>query len=180
MVCERCVNLIRQHVKQMNLCITNVSLGRVTFCRELSRDDQVKLVTFLMENGFETMSNRNTKLIQQIKQLVRQHLISDHKIRFSSLLAEELHMNYDSISEIFSANEGLTLEKYIIGERLEKVKELLVYSDKTLTEIAHILGYSSINHLSRQFKEMEGIPPSYYRQIRSHKQKVSKRHPEIL
>lgn len=175
MVCERCVNLIRKEVKQMGLCITNISLGRISFCSELSYDDQERLLTFLMDHGFETISDRNTRLVQQIKQLVRQYLVGDHKIRFSALLAEELHMNYDSVSEIFSAREGITLEKYIIGERLEKVKELLVYSDKTLTEISHLLGYSSINHLSRQFKEMVGVPPSHFRQIRSTKQNVSQR-----
>jgi AraC family transcriptional regulator len=175
MVCERCVRLIRREVQQMGLCISNISLGRVSFCLELSLDDQTRLAAFLMDHGFETMSDRNTRLVQQIKQLAHQHLVSDHRIRFSTLLAEELHMNYDSISEIFSASEGITLEKYIIRELLEKVKELLVYSDKSLTEISHLLGYSSINHLSRQFKEMVGVPPSHFRQIQSVKQHISKR-----
>lgn len=93
------------------------------------------------------------------------------KIKFSTLLSETLHLNYDSISETFSLLEGITLEKYIITKRIEKVKELLVYSNKSLTEISHMLGYSSINHLSRQFKELTGLPPSYYRQVKREKEK---------
>ena len=82
-------------------------------------------------------------------------------------------MNYDSISELFTHLEGITLEKYIITRRLEKVKELLVYTEFTLTEIAYITGFSSINHLSKQFKELMGFSPSHYKSVRSSKQKLA-------
>lgn len=180
MVCERCINLIREQVHQMNLCVRNISLGRITFCHELNRDDQEKLVSFLLDNGFETMSDRYSRLVHKVKEIVSQNLGNSQKTKFSVVLSEALTMNYDSISEIFSTSEGITLEKYIIRTRLEKVKELLVYTDKSLTEIAYLMAYSSINHLSRQFTEIEGIPPSHFRKVRSNKQKISGWHPEIV
>jgi AraC family transcriptional regulator len=82
-------------------------------------------------------------------------------------------MNYDSVSELFTQIEGITLEKYIITKRLEKVKELLVYTEFTLTEIAYITGFSSINHLSRQFKELTGFSPTHFKSIRTTKQKLA-------
>jgi AraC-like DNA-binding protein len=87
----------------------------------------------------------------------------DPRLKFSSLLSGNLHMSYDSISELFTQLEGITLEKYIISKRLEKVKALLVYSDFTLTEIAYMTGFSSINHLSGQFKELTGLSPSHFK-----------------
>jgi AraC-like DNA-binding protein len=95
-------------------------------------------------------------------------------VKFSALIAERLSMNYDSVSELFSSGEGITIEKYLIHKRIEKVIEMLVYSEKSLTEISHLLGYSSINHLSKQFKEITGFTPSYYRKLKNHKVVVRK------
>ena len=177
MVCERCIAVIRDGITRLGYEVSKVSLGKLSFATEL-RDDQVTQIEgFLRGNGFELISNKQVKIVSQVKSLINDvfsgHLSSDSQLKFSTLLSEKLHLNYDSISEIFSKLEGITLEKYIITKRLEKVKELLVYSDHNLTEIAHITGFSSINHLSRQFKELTGLTPSHFKAVRRTKKNLS-------
>jgi AraC family transcriptional regulator len=177
MVCERCILVIRQGLEAMGFRIREISLGRVSFFNTLLPDQMKQVEHFLAENGFELLSTRESKVTDRVKKIIEELFADsnafDHKIKFSSLLQKELMMNYDSISQIFSSMEGLSLEKYIIVRRLEKVKELLVYTDLTLTEIAARNGFSSINHLSRQFKEMTGFPPSHFRAVSRQKQQVS-------
>ncbi len=177
MVCGRCISVIKNGIIELGLAVKDISLGRVSFTAEIPAGDQLKLEEFLQGHGFETVNNRHARIVSQVKAIIESLFndpsYADRHIKFSVFLQESLHMNYDSISEIFSACEGMTLEKYIITKRLEKVKELLIYTDKTLTEISHLLGYSSINHLSRQFKEVIGFTPSYYRKIKNEKEKVS-------
>lgn len=179
MVCSRCVDFIQRGFYDLSLPVMAVNLGRVSFSVSLTELQRTQVVDFLIRNGFEPMSNRNERLVMQVKKLVEEYInrsqLRNAHLRFSNLLSESLNLNYDSISKIFSDAEELTLEKYIISRRLEKVKELLVYTDKSLTEISHEFGYSSINHLSRQFKEMVGLTPSHYRQIRGDKRDVIKK-----
>ncbi|HCR54556.1 MAG TPA: AraC family transcriptional regulator, partial [Cytophagales bacterium] len=138
-----------------------------------------KIIEFLEIHGFELISDKQTKMISHVKVLIDEVLSQEaeqsRRVKFSILLAESLNMNYDSISETFSASEGITLEHYIINKRIEKVKELLVYTDASLTEIAHQLGFSSVNHLSRQFKELIGLPPSLFKSIRLEKRNLAER-----
>lgn len=173
MVCERCVSFITAGITQMGYTITGVSLGKVSLAGTLTIDDQDRIRKFLTNNGFDLIASRQVKTVHQIKALVEKIFRDDFgnsvKRKFSELLAQELHMNYDSMSQMFKTVEGITLEKYIITKRLEKVKELLVYSNYSLTEIAFQTGFSSINHLSRQFKELTGFPPSHFKSLRSPK-----------
>lgn len=161
----------------MGFPVKDISLGKVSLDKPLAQEDIVRVNSFLLDNGFEWMENRHQKMIDQVKKMIAdvfaQNVKYDVKLKFSSLLAESLHMNYDSISELFSAAEGITLERYIITKRIEKVKELLVYTDFTLTEIAYITGFSSVNHLSRQFKEFSGLTPTYFKKIKTEKNKLS-------
>ena len=177
MVCERCVSVIREGITSLGYHVDNISLGKVTLKNELKKDDSDKISAFLSNNGFEIVSNRQIRIVTQAKQLIDEvfgeNVKYDAKLKFSTLLSDKLHINYDSISELFSETEGITLEKYIIAKRLEKVKELLVYTEFTLTEIAYITGFSSINHLSRQFKELTGFSPSHFKSIRVTKQKLT-------
>jgi AraC family transcriptional regulator len=177
MVCERCVSVITEGITQLGFSINKLSLGKLSLQNDLTKDDTNKIESFLSENGFELISNRQVRIVSQVKEVINEvfneNLKYDAGLKFSGLLSEKLHMNYDSISEVFTAIEGITLEKYIITKRLEKVKELLVYTDFTQTEIAYITGFSSINHLSRQFKELTGFSPSHFKALRSAKQKLS-------
>lgn len=178
MVCERCVSVIKDGITNLGYEVNKVSLGKLSLNSELDKDDYQRIESFLTENGFEMISNRQVRIVNQAKDIIGEvfgeNLKYDSKLKFSSLLSETLHMNYDSISELFTELEGITLEKYIITKRLEKVKELLVYTEFTLTEIAYITGFSSINHLSRQFKELTGFSPSHFKSIRSDKKKIAR------
>jgi AraC family transcriptional regulator len=177
MVCERCVSVITEGITHLSYSINKLSLGKLSLKEDLTKDDTNKIEHFLSENGFELISNRQVRIVTQAKELISevfdQNVKYDAGLKFSGLLSGKLHMNYDSISEIFTKIEGITLEKYIITKRLEKVKELLVYTELTLTEIAYVTGFSSINHLSRQFKELTGFSPSHFKSVRSTKEKLS-------
>lgn len=176
MVCDRCVNFIKQGAESLGLKVNAISLGKVVFRSPLSIDDQVQFVNFLIDHGFEPMSDRHTRLVTKVKQLIDAYVLEsspNSKVKFSVLLSESLNVNYDSVSEIFSASENITIEKYIINKRIEKVIELLMYTNQTLTEISHAMGYSSINHLSSQFKQVKGFTPSYYRKVKKQRLKTS-------
>ena len=177
MVCERCVSVIKDGLTALGYKINKISLGKLFIETELNKNDQSRVEYFLAENGFTLISNRQLRIVTQAKELIadvfNKNTKYDSNLKFSSLLSENLHMNYDSISALFTELEGITLEKYIIAKRLEKVKELLVYTEFTLTEIAYITGFSSINHLSRQFKELTGFPPSHFKSVRQSKQTLS-------
>lgn len=177
MVCERCVSVIKNGITNMGYEVEKISLGKVSLKAAPDKTGYHQIENFLIENGFKLISNRQVRLIIQAKQIISnvfgENIKYDAKLKFSSLLSESLNMNYDSISELFTQLEGITLEKYIITKRLEKVKELLVYSEFTLTEIAYITGFSSISHLSKQFKELTEFSPSHYKSVRSSKQKLA-------
>ena len=172
MVCERCVSVIREGITNLGHEVAKVSLGKLWLRSEIDNDGYHRIGRFLAENGFEMISSRQVRIVNQAKELISEAFGQNVKYE-AKLLSEKLHMNYDSISELFTELEGITLEKYIITKRLEKVKELLVYTEFSLTEIAHITGFSSINHLSRQFKELTGFSPSHFKEVRSSKQKLS-------
>jgi len=177
MVCERCVSVIKEGITNLGVEIAKISLGKLSLKSDIDKEAYNNIEQFLTENGFELISNRQVRIVTHAKELINevfgQNIKYDSKLKFSSLISETLHMNYDSISELFRQIEGITLEKYIITKRLEKVKELLVYTELTLTEIAYITGFSSINHLSRQFKELTGFSPSHFKSIRTTKQKLA-------
>lgn len=184
MVCERCMAVIKEGITNLGHEVSRISLGKLSLNTDLSKDELSKIETFLRENGFELISKKKVRIVDQAKALINEvfseNVRYDSRLRFSSLLSERLHLNYDSISELFSELEGITLEKYIITKRLEKVKELLVYTKFSLTEIAYITGFSSINHLSRQFKELTGLSPSHFKAVKSTKQNLSGRSAEIM
>ncbi|MBX2894811.1 MAG: helix-turn-helix transcriptional regulator [Cyclobacteriaceae bacterium] len=179
MVCDRCISVIKQGLEDLGHVVQRISLGRVVFDKNLSKQDKNKISKFLADAGFELITDRQHKIVSQVKKVIddvfNQNIQYDAQVRFSGLLADTLHMNYDAISQAFSETEGLSLERYIITKRLEKVKELLVYTEFTLTEIAYITGFNSIHHLSRQFKELTGLTPSHFKSLRNEKKNLIKK-----
>jgi AraC-like DNA-binding protein len=130
----------------------------------------------LVNNGFELLDNKNSKIIEKVKVSIINLINSintgkDININFSEYLANETSLNYHYLSTLFSSLEGITIEKYIIQLKIEKVKELLVYGELTLSEIAYRLGYSSVQHLSNQFKKITGLTPSYFKSLKSKNRK---------
>lgn len=167
MVCERCMNVVKRGIASLGISIGNISLGRITLLKAPGSKELNQISEFLSTQGFELINDRQTRLVNQVKKIVSEVMTSDandnFKIKFSVVLSKSLGMNYDYISEIFTKLEGVTLEKYIIEKRVERVKELLAYTPLTITQIADKTGYSGVNHLSRQFKELTGLTPSHFR-----------------
>ena len=164
MVCDRCKLVVRQELEKLDLNPESVTLGEVTVSGEVTPEVQNKLDTALLNLGFERIDDRKARLIESIKntviELIHRGDPANRKFNWSDILSDRLHYEYNYLSNLFSAVEGITLEQYIIRQKIEKVKELLFYDELTLSEIAHKMGYSSVAHLSGQFKKVTGFTPS--------------------
>jgi AraC family transcriptional regulator len=171
MVCNRCITAVEQELERQGLHPKKISLGEAVIEEsELSEDEERKLDTALVNLGFERIDDRKGRLIEAIKNKVIQKIHHTDKINlkfnWSSILSEDLHYEYNYLSNLFSSVEGITLEQYIIRQKIEKVKELLFYDELNLSEIAYRLGYSSVAHLSAQFKKVTGLTPSELKKSR--------------
>jgi AraC family transcriptional regulator len=171
MVCNRCILVVGQELEKLGLQAEKISLGEVTLKEnELSKEQVEKLDVALIEKGFERIDDRKSRLIESIKnkviQLVHRPDGQARKLNWSTILSEELHLEYNYLSSLFSSVEGITLEHYIIHQKIERAKELLFYDELNLTQIADQLDYSSIAHLSAQFKKITGMTPSELKKSR--------------
>jgi AraC-like DNA-binding protein len=172
MVCSRCVMVVRQELENQGLHPLKVNLGEASISESnLSEDQLKKLDAGLINLGFERIDDRKARIIESIKnkiiQVIHHSDNVDLKVNWSSLLSEEVHYEYNYLSNLFSSVEGITLEQYIIRQKIEKVKELLFYDEQTLSQIASRLGYSSVAHLSAQFKKVTGFTPSEMKKSRN-------------
>ena len=172
MVCNRCIKVVREEFEKLGLVIKNIQLGEVEILKDNAKLDMQKIDNVLKSNGFELLDNKNSKIIEKVKILIIDMIrkVDSGKnidISFSEYLAQETGLNYNYLSTLFSSLEGITIEKYIIHQKIEKVKELIVYGELTLSEIAFRLGYSSVQHLSNQFKKITGLTPSYFKSLKS-------------
>jgi YesN/AraC family two-component response regulator len=165
MVCNRCVTAVSQVLEEVGLHPQKVSLGEVVLEGDSIHPETLhQLDESLKSIGFERIDDRKARLIEGVKnKIIRMIHHSDHvdrKYNWSKILADEMHYEYNYLSNLFSSVEGITLEQYIIRQKIEKAKELLFYDELTLSEIANRLGYSSVAHLSGQFKKITGMTPS--------------------
>ncbi|GAA0564295.1 helix-turn-helix transcriptional regulator [Chitinophaga japonensis] len=177
MVCERCILAVREVFRELNIPVVNITLGEITTVSALSAPDIAAIREKLEPLGFTLLENKKTKLVRDIKELVEQVYSGSYDFpadfRFSDVVTNRLHKDYNMISSVFSEIEDITLEKYIMEYRIEKAKELLVYTDENLSDIAFKLGFSSVAHLSRQFKSNTGLNPSHFKEIRKSKLSLS-------
>lgn len=174
MVCPRCIAAVRNELEQMNLTLTSLELGEAEITKNLSAEELQQLDNSLKKLGFELIGDRKSRMIEQIKnEIVYLVHHSDEilKTNLSSWLADRLHYDYTYLSNLFSEVEGTTIEKYYIAQRIEKVKELLVYDELSLSEIADAMGYSSAAYLSSQFKKVTGLTPTFYKSIKETKRR---------
>jgi len=167
MVCDRCILIVRQQLDQLGLSADTISLGKVSVSPE---PDQLKLqeVSAALQGlGFELIDKEKNQLIEEIKtqviEIVHYSDLSAVQQSLMNLIAQKLNRDYVYLSRLFSDAEGVTIEKYIIQQKVEKVKELLEYGELNLNEISYKMGYSSSAHLSTQFKSVTGMPPSKYK-----------------
>ncbi|MEN7547693.1 AraC family transcriptional regulator [Rapidithrix thailandica] len=176
MVCDRCILVVRQVLEQAHLDVRHISLGEVEISGEISPAQREQLTQQLEALGFELIDDKKTKLINRIKTSIIQlvHYQSEDKPghkNLSHFLEEKLGYEYSYLSNLFSSVEGTTIEKFNIAQKIEKAKELLIYNELTLSEIAWKLGYSSVQHLSNQFKKVTGLSPSHFKKIGEYKRK---------
>lgn len=168
MVCNRCILVVEQTLREMNYTFKSVSLGEIILEKGLSVNEIESLQERLLNLGFEIIDDKKSRLIEEIKILVIESIYNKSNIEnqnLSSYISEKLNYDYAYLSNLFSEVEGITIEKYAILQRIERVKELLVYDELTLSEIAYKMGYSNVAYLSNQFKKITGLTPSYFKKV---------------
>lgn len=174
MVCNRCIMVVQNELDKLGFDVKNIKLGEATLDKELTNEEKIKISEVLKSLGFEVIDDKKSRTIEQIKQIIINlvhHLDNDIKTNLSDILSNQLHHEYNYLSNLFSQVEGKTIEKYFIAQKIEKVKELLVYDELSLSEIAHRLNYSSVAYLSNQFKKVTSLTPSHFKQIKDNKRK---------
>lgn len=174
MVCNRCIMVVQNLLDTLDLKTTGIKLGEVELEKALSAGEKSTLAEALTGLGFELIDDKKSRIIAQIKTVIIElvhHRENDGKINLSAVLSKSLRHDYSYLSNLFSDVEGTTIEKYFIAQKIEKVKELLVYDELSLSEIAFLLNYSSVAHLSSQFKKITGLTPSHFKQIGRDKRK---------
>jgi AraC-like DNA-binding protein len=167
--------VVRSELEKIGLHPLAIDLGEIELETPPTKEQAAQLDPALRKLGFELIDDKKSRIIGQIKTLIIKlvhHPDHDHpSVNLSEYIATRLHYEYNYLSNLFSEVEGTTIEKYFIAQKIEKVKEWLVYDELSLSEIADRLGYSSVAHLSAQFKKTTGLTPTFYRSLKDHKRK---------
>eukprot|EP01012_Entosiphon_sulcatum_P036573 TRINITY_DN4662_c0_g5_i1.p4 TRINITY_DN4662_c0_g5~~TRINITY_DN4662_c0_g5_i1.p4 ORF type:complete len:187 (-),score=39.29 TRINITY_DN4662_c0_g5_i1:1817-2377(-) len=166
MVCNRCKMVVKAELEKLGFKPLLVELGEVTLAENITAEDKIKISERLTHFGFDLLEDKKTQVAEQVKTAIINlvHYAKEPlKINLSTYLSDQLKQEYASLSGIFSEIENQTIEKYFIAQKIEKAKEMLTYGELTLSEIAYQLNYSSVAHLSTQFKKVTGITPSVYK-----------------
>ena len=175
MISIRCQMVVKSELEKQGINYTSVELGEVDIIGRVSKDQLDSLGAALKLTGLELMDDKKLILVEKIKTIIIELIHNSEgqlKINLSDFLSEKLNHNYAFLSNLFSEVKGTTIEQYTLSHKIEKVKELLVYDEHSLTEIAWKLNYSSVSHLSNQFKKMTGLTPSHFKNLR-HKKRIS-------
>lgn len=172
MVCGRCKMVVKAELEKLGLQTVSVELGEVELKEEPEEKQKEVLLVNLQALGFDLIGDKKTKIVERIKNLIIDlvhHKNNNLKVNLSDYLAENLNQDYNSLSNLFSETENITIEKYFISQKIEKVKELLIYNELSLSEIADTLNYSNVAHLSNQFKKITGFTPTSFKQSKDKK-----------
>ncbi|HYH14558.1 MAG TPA: AraC family transcriptional regulator [Flavisolibacter sp.] len=168
MVCQRCILTVSNIFNTLTIPIESVTLGEVVLSRKLETNEYDQVIKELRAVGFEVIEARVKKIIEDIKQALAEYLnlgIESQNHKLSAFIASKVPYEFSYLSDLFSSVEGQTIERYFILQRIEKVKELLVYDHLSLSQISYQTGFSSVHHLSAQFKKITGLTPSHYKTI---------------
>jgi AraC family transcriptional regulator len=168
MVCPRCVSSVEQLLEKNNLQVKFVRLGEVELNEEPGKSQLEQFAQDLKATGFELLDDQKTKFIEKVKSLLIQKVQSgniEEHFSIAKYIVENIYKDYSSISRLFSEVEGITIEQFLIQQKIEKTKEWLIYDEQSLSQIAFNLGYSSTQHLSTQFKKVTGMTPSKFKQL---------------
>jgi AraC-like DNA-binding protein len=175
MVCNRCKWVVKSELEKLGHEVMVVNLGEVELKDETSADQLQQIEKKLEEFGFELINDKSSVLIEQIKTLIIELVQKTDELEkqnLSQYLSQHLHKDYSALSKLFSEVTGITIEQYFILQKIERAKELMVYDELSLTQIAWELGYSSVAHLSSQFKKVTGLTPRHFKNLK-HKQRNS-------
>jgi len=175
MVCDRCVRVVREELEKLGLKVERVELGKAAIADDSATVGLEEVKKVLKKNGFEYLEDRKARLVEQMKtriiELIHTDQLEHLNVNLSEYLSQRLGKNYHYLSGLFSSVTSMTIERYAILQKIERVKELLAYDELSLSEIAHRLGYSSVQHLSTQFKTVTGLSPSHFKGLTFDKRK---------
>ena len=172
MVSLRCKMVVKEELKKLGLHFTTVELGVVEIMEDITNEQRAKLKLALNEAGLELMDDKRAVLIEKIKIVITEMIhYSDElpKVNYSEYISKIMGYDYTYLANIFSEVQGITIEHYIIKHKIEKVKELLLYDELNLTEISYLMNYSSVSHLSTQFKKVTGLTPTFFKNLKDKK-----------
>ncbi|MBO9201877.1 MULTISPECIES: helix-turn-helix domain-containing protein [Niastella] len=170
MVCLRCKMVVKEELTKLGIHYTSVELGEAEVVENISAEQHEKIKAALLRSGLELMDDKKSILIQKIKNVIIELVHYSEEpltINFSEYLSLKLNYDYTYLANLFSEVQGTTIEKFLIAHKIERVKELLVYNELNLTEISYRLHYSSVAHLSAQFKKVTGLTPSHFKQLKN-------------
>ncbi|OFX23071.1 MAG: AraC family transcriptional regulator [Bacteroidetes bacterium GWA2_31_9b] len=170
MVSNRCKTAVKDELKKLHLHFIVVDLGEVEIMENISGEQREQLKIALLDIGLELMDDKKAVLIEKIKNVIIEmvhHTDGIIKTNFSDFLSEKLNYDYTYLANLFSEIQGTTIEKFIINHKIERIKELIIYDELTITEIAWKMNYSSVAHLSNQFKKVTGLSPSHFKQLKN-------------
>jgi AraC-like DNA-binding protein len=174
MVCSRCKMIVKDVLEKEGLRTRHIELGEAEIESGPAKEQLARIRESLRNFGFELIDGKKSRIIEKIKNTIIEtvhHSETNPEVNLSTLIAQKLNLDYRYLSNLFSEVEGTTIEKYFISQRIEKVKELLIYDELSLSEIADKLGYSSVAYLSTQFKKITGLTPTFYKSLKDHKRK---------
>ncbi|MGN6493151.1 MAG: helix-turn-helix domain-containing protein [Agriterribacter sp.] len=169
MVCIRCKMVVSESLSKLGIRFKTIELGEIDMEEPLTLSQRDLLKSDLLSYGLELMDDKKSVLIERIKNVIIEHVHYTEEqltINFSAFLSQKLNYDYTYLANLFSDVQGITIEKFIIAHKIERVKELLVYNELNLTEIAYLMHYSSVSHLSNQFKKVTGLTPSHFKALK--------------
>lgn len=171
MVCSHCAEVLETKLREAGFDIQHIELGELTLDQPISSEEYEQLVTLVRDNGFDLINDEAGQTVEQIKQLIIQLVRGEQQLdgNLSEFLSQHIHKDYQQLSRLFSSVEGKSIERYYILQKIERAKELIVYGEQSLSEIAFNLDYSSQQHFSRQFKKETGLAPSHFKEIKENK-----------
>ena len=174
MVSNRCKMAVKAVLKELGLHFILVDLGEVEIMENISPDQRQQLAISLNSSGFELMDDKRGGLVEKIKTAIIEmvyHTEEDIKVNFSDYLSEKLNHEYTYLSNLFSEVQGNTIEQFTIAHKIERIKEMIIYDELNISQIAWKMNYSSVAHLSNQFKKVTGLSPSHFKQLKEKRKK---------